>query len=503
MLTNEIYIAFGITLFVLFVQIVFFLRTRRDCIELSDLFPEPTDEIGNKILKVQDLIIDSVTKKYLEELNDNESKSGKLRNIKLITFAKAKTQTSKQFRDIIISTNNYLKNNLDTTAEFNILRDIAERISESEENKIGSTVSLPLYIGLMGTFVGVIFGILNIVLSSDGVGSSIITENSIQAFLSGVFIAMLGSLVGLLLTTVNNSYYFKEAKSYRDTNKNLYLNFLQVELLPTLENTLGKNLREFKENLVSFNKEFSVNINDFKGTIPTITDNLKRQTEFIQKFQEIDIPRLATANVKIFDKLNKSAELFKGFNEYAISINNNVMKSDKILTKLTSLLDRMADFENNIKNIGTLVSQSDENYAKVGEYIVEKLSALKNRYQLIQEFVDKSEDEVKVISNESIDRIKALSQNLEQQFDNAFNFTTVDNPFSKLELLESVNKTLLIISEKLNQPKPTLPAKDDNHNLSLVITQLSHSINALKKSIRPSIFKPVQFFKFIFSSNGN
>jgi len=501
MLTIEIYLALGVTIFVVLIQIIFFLKSRSDCFKLASLFPETYDKTENKILRIQDSTIDINTKRYLEELSESEIESSQLKNVNLLALNK-KSNVSIQFREILDSTNKYLKNNIDTTAEFHILRDIAERISESEENKIASTISLPLYIGLMGTFIGVIFGIINIVLSGDGVGSSIITEVSIKVFLSGVFIAMLGSFVGLLLTTINNSYYFKEAKADRDVKKNLYFNFLQVELLPTLENSLGKNLWDFKENLLSFNKEFSVNINDFKGTIPAITDNLKQQTEFIQKFKEIDIPRLANANIEIFDKLNKSAELFKVFNNYAISINNNIMKADEILIKLTNLLDRMADFENNIKSIGVLVKDSEENYAKIGEYIFEKLSALRDRYQLIKEFVDKSEVDVKAIANESIDRIKALSQNLEQQFDNAFNFS-VNSPFSKLELLDSVNKNLELILEKIGQVNPLLIPNTENEYLENTLLTLNNSINALRKSIRPSILKPVQYFKYIFSRNGN
>lgn len=497
------YIAIGLTLFVVLVQFIFFVKSMNECDKLSKLFPSKLNDQGKSLLIIKDSIINRESKQLVDDNSPKILNSADLKVIKLIALESSEKNISPHFRGILSSTNSYLKNNIDTTAEFNILRDIADRVSDSEENKIASTISLPLYIGLMGTFVGVIYGIFNIVIFKGEIGSSIISDDSIQAFLGGVFIAMFGSLIGLLLTTFNNSFFFKRAKSIRDALKNSYLNFLQTELLPTLENTLGKNLREFKDNLSSFNEEFSGNILDFKGTIPAITDNLKLQTEFIKKFREIDIERVANVNLKIFDKLTESAEIFKSFNKYASSINKSVLKSDEMLIKLTDLLNRLSDFENNIKSIGVLVRNSDENYAQIGEYIVEKLSALKNRYQLIQEFVDKSEDEVKNISNESIDRIKALSQNLEQQFDNVFNFTTVDNPFSKLELLESVNKTLMIISEKLNQPKPTLPAKDDNHNLTVVITQLSHSINALKKSIRPSIFKPGQFFKFIFSRDGN
>ncbi|MGQ9848072.1 MAG: hypothetical protein ACUVQP_11325, partial [Bacteroidales bacterium] len=464
-------------------QLYFFRKSKKDCAKLARLFPDAEDEKGDKVLRIENIYIDNI-----------------IRSVSQIILS-SNYRLSENFFEIVESTNRYLKNNVDTTAEFNILKDIAERISESEENKIYSTISLPLYIGLMGTFIGVIFGIINIVISNDEIGSSIITEQSIKAFLSGVFIAMIGSLFGLLLTTINYSYFFRKAKAERDHKKNIYFNFLQVELLPTLENSLSKSLKDFRENLILFNKEFSVNISEFKGTIPSITDNLKIQTEFIEKFKEIDIPQLAEANIKIFNKLNKSTELFKEFYNYSISINKSISNADVVLEKLINLLNRLVNFENNINLLGERLKESDENYEKAVRYWVEKLESIKNRYQLITEFVDKSEDEIKFIANKSIDGIKALSQSLEKQFDEVFRFSSNNNPFSKLELIENLNQNLLSISEKLDNIYKKLNLTNEPNDLAESIKLLNQSLIELKNSIRPSIFRPIKFIKFIFSRN--
>ncbi len=494
MLFNEILIASTLALVVILSQFYFFFKTKKECKNLSNLFPEKHDEFGQDILKISPTVIDPVSKDYIEFIDSEESMTVNLIDVN------NNVSISKSFREILDGTNKYLRNNVETTAEFNILKDIAERISDSDENKISATVSLPLYIGLMGTFVGVIFGILNIIFSKDGIDNSIITEQSIQAFLSGVLIAMLGSFVGLLLTTFNNSYSLKKARAEKDTRKNQYYNFLQVELLPTLENSLSKSLRSFKENLVLFNEEFSVNIGEFKGTIPKISENLKQQTQLIREFRNFDFAELAKANVKIFDKLNKSTALFENFNNYVNTLNVSLSKSDEFLEKIISLLNRFTEFENHIKDVGTLIKETEKNYGIIGETMMQHLYSLKQRYDLITDLVNKSEDEIKDIALSFNTRIQVLSQNLEKKIDEVFNFSPTNNPFLKLELLESINKTLkdILLKDQRQTNNLTVPEEFID-----AIESLKSSINSLKKSIRPSVFRPKEFFKFIFSNNNN
>src|SRR5689334_18030844 len=127
---------------------------------------------------------------------------------------------SKGFLHIVAATNLYLQKNKGAAADFNILRDISERESETLESEIDSTIAMPLYIGLMGTFLGVIIGLVKLAFFEG------ITDESIQSFLGGVLIGMTASAVGLLLTTLGN-YFLKQAKLQRDRNKNDYYTFLQ------------------------------------------------------------------------------------------------------------------------------------------------------------------------------------------------------------------------------------------------------------------------------------
>lgn len=502
---NELFIPIIVACIIFIAQFYFFQKSKKACKELEMLFP-PKEFNNKKTYLIKNSEIDIDTKRLVHESEIEDYENVNVKNINLLAIDIDCPDISQQFKTILSSTNSYLKNNLETIAEFNILKDIAERVSESEENKIGASISLPLYIGLMGTFIGVILGIFNIVFhgfSEQNIGESLITDEAINQFLGGVLVAMVGSLFGLIFTTYSNSWHFKKAKAARDENKNAYFNFLQTSLLPTLDNTLSKNLMDFRQNLAEFNSEFSVNIGDFKGTIPAITDNMKLQADFIKDFRNINIPELAKANIEIFDKLEQSSKVFENFNKYSKTLNKNFETADQYFTKMNELLNRFSNFENNINQIGVLVKESEDNYLKIGEYIVEKLGALKERYQVIQEFINKSDEKVIEVSNSYLDKFNETSQKLQIEFEKSFDFARNDNPFSKLNLLKDVNDNLKLIGTKLENNKQNQSNKgSDSEKLADAILQLTNSMNSLKHAMRPSIFRPKELFYYIFSKNG-
>lgn len=477
------YISIIVSVIIILIQNNFFLKSKNECKELQNLFPDFNLAKDEKLLVIENYTPDFIPG-YPEQ-----------KGIKYLKISeKYKNSINPKFKEIIFFTNNYLKHNSNNSLDFNIIKDIAERVSQSEENKIQASIALPLYIGLMGTFFGVIIGIFNIVFSSDGIKDSIISENSIQSFLGGVLIAMSGSLNGLILTTRNNVSNFKLAKTIRDKNKNLYLNYLQVELLPSLENTFSYNFKSLKENLDKFNLNLSSNLFEFNNSIQKISENIKLQTDFIKEFQKLDIPRLTNANLKIFKQIDKSSKILDDFNNYVSSLSQQFEKSDLISTKINDLLNRFSDFENNIKNIGVLVKESEENYGKIGEFIFEKLSSLKNRYDLIKQFIEESEDEIKKIATLESDKIKSISQKIVEELDNNFHPANPNNPLSNLNLLVSINSNL---EKFLEDNKRNLPHSNNNELLLNAINELRLSIDSLKSQPKQSSFSFLKFLKSI------
>jgi hypothetical protein len=63
------------------------------------------------------------------------------------------------FEKILFSTNNYLIRNRGAASDFNLIKDIVERNIDAVEEDINSSIGIPLYLGLMGTMMGIVIGL--------------------------------------------------------------------------------------------------------------------------------------------------------------------------------------------------------------------------------------------------------------------------------------------------------------------------------------------------------
>lgn len=102
---------------------------------------------------------------------------------------------------IVNAINSYLLKNKGAVSDFLLIKDIVERYCNTEREQIETQLPMPLYMGLMGTMLGIIIGIGYIAIVS---GFSAFINNpsdSIGALMGGVAIAMIASLIGIVLTT--------------------------------------------------------------------------------------------------------------------------------------------------------------------------------------------------------------------------------------------------------------------------------------------------------------
>jgi hypothetical protein len=73
------------------------------------------------------------------------------------------SRSSPEFAQILTDTNDYLRANKGAAADFNTLRDISEREASLLDQEIEAQISTPLYLGLLGTFLGAILGLIALV----------------------------------------------------------------------------------------------------------------------------------------------------------------------------------------------------------------------------------------------------------------------------------------------------------------------------------------------------
>ena len=368
------------------------------------------------------------------------------------------------------------------TADFNIIQNKAERKIESLYEHATAELSFPTYIGLMGTFTGTFIGLVGFLAS----GSDLSDENKVTNLIAGVLVSMATSLFGLILTTHSN-HIAALSKKQLDDQKNSFLDFIQLELIPQLQTTV-KTLQQTMEGFVpkfdvvinNFERTFSGVISRFKDTFDECTNNFgtefRANTSLISKTVATlnDSIGHITSNVenqrklleelrseKMFETLQQfvdAAETFQlsthSIEEYNALLSNLMMTTQQVIVKqdefskslqipkelvlrLNSLLDRITTFEQNVNAVGENIAQAEMLGNKELSLIQRHLESLDEKKQLADRFLDTSNDELKEIFIQQGKLVKAIFDNYQQQLEDERN-----------ELSSFVRETLQIISKK-------------------------------------------------------
>ena len=237
------------------------------------------------------------------------------------------------FSSIKLSINKYLSNNSGSVIDFHLLKDAADRHCDSVENDISTQTPIPLYCGLAGTMAGVILGLIPLISSGALIyllGGELslniskeemdnLAASGINELLAGVAWAMAASICGIMLTTIN-SLLFKRCKLKEENGKSTFLAWMQSRLLPELPSDTSDALNRLVKNLNIFNRTFAENTSDLKGTLIKVNDAYKIQSKIIQTVHDMDVMKMAKANVRVLEELQQCTDKLELFNSYLDNI---------------------------------------------------------------------------------------------------------------------------------------------------------------------------------------
>lgn len=145
---------------ILWLQFKCFNSTKDGIEELNNFFPS-IDKVSLKECTTnKDAIADRYTLRQVAQnppsKKDDADMTDEDVNVSLITTSGG----SNAFKEVVVETNEYLCKNVGTSADLGVLQDICDKKLEVKENAVKSTLNLPLFIGLGGTFIGIIIGVI-------------------------------------------------------------------------------------------------------------------------------------------------------------------------------------------------------------------------------------------------------------------------------------------------------------------------------------------------------
>lgn len=319
------------------------------------------------------------------------------------------------FESIKNSINKYLGNNSGSVIDFGLLKDAVDRHCDSVENDIATQTPIPLYWGLAGTMAGVIIGLTDL-LKSDAIltlmGSSggvinVASQNAatgINALLSGVAWAMLASIIGILLTTAN-SLLFKRCKLKEESGKNSFLAWMQSELLPELPSDTSQALNNLVKNLNKFNNTFRENTSNLGDALNAVNQSYAIQADIIKAVHDMDVMKMAKANVRVLQELKECTNKLEAFNEYLNDIEGYTTAIHRFESQFGEQADRLhileeiRDFFRRHKSeIAKTTADADRTLQESLENIKESTSENVNEMQ--KRFVEQSEHFKKILEDE-------------------------------------------------------------------------------------------------------
>lgn len=320
------------------------------------------------------------------------------------------------FQKILSSINNYLYKNKGAVSDFMLIKDIVERNCDSKEEEIETQTPIPLYIGLMGTMIGIIIGIGRIALF--GGGFSVFINNphvAIGELMGGVAIAMLASLMGIVLTTYS-SWKSKTSKTKLEADKNEFYSWIQAELLPVLSGNMVNTLQLLQQNLMTFNLSFSSNIGRMESALKEMSGSFENQLEILNLLDNLDIKRMATANVTILQQFEKSTANFQQFANY-------ISQTSTYLQAVRQLNDKVGQYMEQTSALTNLSNyfQEENDYFKtrrseVNQAVVRVDDILKKSFQALQDNAEQGINNLTHFIVEQRNKFNANLQNVDEQY---------------------------------------------------------------------------------------
>lgn len=354
-----------------------------------------------------------------------------------------------ELMNLIDDINAYIKKSKGTVA-FSIIQNKTERRISMLYEIATSKLSFPTHIGLMGTFAGVFIGLIMFLIGTMAVGG--ITDSSIQSLITGVLVSMATSCCGIWLLILSHRLA-SEATNQIDHDKNDFYEWVQNELMPTVDVSMVEAIGKLHETIDKFEPTFSCVISQFKGAFKDVTNAFG--TEFRKSVQVV--ASAVDTMGKNMDKVNKnidlqsnlldtlkSNQLVRGMDSFVeaskrftditgsldqferarrimlvaaqetINIqkdfNESLQIPKQVAAEINIILNRITKFEESINGLGVNVAQTQMVGNQLVEQIKENINAIKAKQTVAEKYADTANKRLEVYFDEQKKEVSRIMQ---------------------------------------------------------------------------------------------
>ena len=350
-------------------------------------------------------------------------------------------QSDQVFLTIISNLNTYIKNNYRFGIKLSALEDIIEREVYPRDEEITQSIPSPLYIGLIGTLIGILFGLYSL---SQELDLSMTQSFNLNDFIIAVGIAVLASFSGLSCSSIL-SYLYKRAFKSVNKGKNRLLTILQNEYLPKLYKYNRDGFEGIKNSLDAHAHTLSFNIGKLVEASNNNLKSLEKQDYIIKRIEKIDVKQISSANLRIFEKLEANLSALERFSE-------NLGSMERISENLENFASRTTHIDIALKQVTENIQFSNDLTRVLNAHMIE-IEGSKN---YAKDFIESSNQDIM----ESVNLCKGALKN--------FLVDSMQQVKMSLESLKnSVNDSIGTIRLDINKSTDDLLSDTKNTNIKL------------------------------------
>lgn len=362
-------------------------------------------------------------------------------------------QGSKELKPLVEELNDYLKKN-NGTADYSIIQNKTERFVNCQFEKAVARISFPTYIGLMGTFLGVMIG-LGCFNATGGSEAGLVNDERISFLIHGVLISMSTSFIGLLITTVS-SHCAAIVKNTVDERKGRFYEFIQNELIPELGTSIVSSLHKLRSTINRFEPAFNKVIDRFQETFDTCTssfgeafrqnvtvvanavdtmgknmavvnESIQNQQRILEELQSKQTQAMLRKFVEAANSFDRVGETVNRWEETAHSVmissgqlvvaqtkyNESLELPQAVANRLQSLLDRFTQFEQSINKLGEL----DAFKGSQLQMIEKQLEIIHRRSAAVEDFTNEEKERMEDLLRLYSEGMRELQGKLQRAMD--------------------------------------------------------------------------------------
>ena len=441
-----------------------------------------------------------------------------------ITKLKQVAPEESDLNTLIEEINHYVAKTKGTT-DFAVIQNKVERKLNMRYEQSSARISFPTYIGLMGTFAGVFYGVWTFLGNFDNTG---ITDESIKNLLNGVLISMFTSFLGLLLTTINYHNTSKARKNIEE-DKNVFYDFIQTELMPSLDVSMVLAVTRLHETVDKFEPAFDRVISHFQTTFDNCTKAFGDSFETSVRAVADAVDRMGRNMGKINENISlqqqlliilKSKDLVKGMDKYieaserfsvitqsldkfeetrqamlaaaqeTINMQNSYSETLKVPREIAAhcnlILDRITKFEENVNRVGKSLDNRQILGNDVIESIREQINQIRKKEKVADRYFEIADDKLNKLFEEQTKTI--------DQLNNRYTKAIIDHAEEFEKMLESQRDELKTRHDAFLEEARAVVNIEEIHKDFSNLRKLNEILELTKK-MSSELIKPNELYK--------